>query len=78
MQASTQLKNQIAALTRLHEQVTEQLQHTRFEPQLENIRIRNMRSSKSGLLIGAAASCSVKVHFSADVVTHDENELNRI
>lgn len=74
---SNELQNQIEALTRLHYQAHEVFKNTPFSPELDNIRVRNLKSSKTRRINGAFASATVKIRVFADIVVTDE-ELNRI
>jgi|JI10StandDraft_1071094.scaffolds.fasta_scaffold377073_2 hypothetical protein len=74
----TILDTQITALRRLHQQVAEATKELPYYPVVENIRIRNLRSSKTGSHIGAQATGSVKMVFSADIVLDDDVDKFKI
>ena len=69
-----ELELQIAALKKLHEQVKEATLSMPYYPQIENIRIVNMRDSRSRETMGAIAHGTVKMRFHATVVPLAEDD----
>lgn len=73
-QDTHELDTQIVALQRLHQQVQSACERLPYMPSVENVRISNLKSSKTGMLIGARATGNIKMRFSADIVLNDEVE----
>lgn len=77
-QDTHELDAQIVALRRLHQQVQASTERLPYVPSVDSIRISNLKSSKTGMLIGARATGTVRMRFSAEVVLTDDEVDTKI